>query len=100
MDQKLFLRNSIPDRVRIVLEEKNIDYIYYILNKHLRLPIDTLKEQYQITMNTVRQELYIVGDQSRLAELFFYTQNHGLTYTSIEENKLRVDVILFINKLR
>jgi hypothetical protein len=58
---KKFLDNSIPDRVRIIKDDKDIIHIYELLQKHFNLSIDELKKDYQIELDIPLSRVFIRG---------------------------------------
>lgn len=100
MDARVFLNYSIPNRVRLLLTDKNLDYIYILLNKHMKIDMDKLRDMYQLQLNHVKQELQISGNREDIAVLFYYIQLQGLNCLSIEMDRLRIDAVQFINKIR
>lgn len=100
MYTKRFLDHSIPDRYRLVMSDKNVEYIYELLSKHLMKTVTELKDIYTIELNTVRQRIFINGSEEDLFELLQYLLQFGLPFESITSNCLRVDITQFLYKIR
>jgi len=99
MTETEFLDNFIPDRIRIISHDPNPNYVYALLNKHLRKSINELQQIYQVNIHTIRREITIGGSYSDIAELFSYLCNYGLKFVSISQSKLVIDLDHFITKI-
>ena len=100
MYTKRFLDRSIPDRFRLIISDRNVDYIYELLSKHLRDSVEVLKTKYNIELNVVRQRIFISGSDSDIYELFQYLSQYAVQFESITGDCLRIDLTQFINKIR
>jgi len=100
MDPKYFLNYPVPDRVRILLEDKNVDHVYKVLIKYTQLSEDVIKEKYKIKLNCVRQILSISGSRSDIAILFYIMSGKGMTFYSITDMNLDMNIPLFLNTFR
>lgn len=96
----MFLKYPISDRVRLLLEEKNTDFVYYLLAKHTGKSVEELKDLYKIELHAVRQELTIEGEMTKVAELFFYCNGLGVNFDSVTNTSLRCSVHSFLGKVR
>lgn len=95
-----FLDNSVPDRINLIFRDKNPDYIYQLISKHLHKSIDELKNMYKIELNIVRQRFIISGSHKDIYELFSYLNTFGMGYESVTADNLRIDLNQFFNKLK
>lgn len=93
--------NSLPStRVRLFLDDKNINYLYLLIGKHLKLTDSEVKNKYTITANFVRQRIFIKGSYEDIFNLFIYLQQFGIQFESITQDELRVDVNNLLLKLK
>jgi hypothetical protein len=100
MNPKYFLNYPVPDRIRILLEDKNVDHIYMILNKYTQLSLEDLKIKYQIKLNCVRQIMSISGNRPDIAILFYIMNGKGMTFYSVTDKNLDMNISLFMNTFR
>jgi len=100
MDPKYFLNYPVPDRVRILLEDKNIDHVYKVLAKFTQLTDEELKLKYKIKLNCVRQIASISGSRPDMAILFYIMSGKGMTFYSITDTNLDFNIPLFLNIFR
>lgn len=94
------LQYSPSNRLRMLLQDQNEDYVYEIISKHLRLAIEDTKAVYDIDCSYSRQRIFIKGSYEDIFQLFQYSQQLGVKFESITEDCLRVDMNEFINKFK
>lgn len=95
-----FLQSSVSLRLTKLIEDKNPDYIYLILQKHLGETLDSLKNKYKVELNVIRQRIFISGSAEDIYELVNYCMGYGLSFESITMKEVRVDFNQFLNKLK
>lgn len=100
MDPKYFLNYPVPDRIRILLEDKNVDHVYKVLAKFTQLTDEVLKSKYQVKMNCTRQIISISGSRSDIAILFYIMSGKGMDFYSITDTNLDFNIPLFLNTFR
>jgi len=100
MDPKYYLNYPVPERIAYLLEDKNIDYIYKVLEKYTQLSVENLKQKYSIKCNFIRQLIYIKGDRKDIAILFYLLSGQGLKFESVTDTSLDTRVGLFLNALK
>jgi len=91
------LDNLIPDRLRIIEESNNPDYILIILSKHYSKTLEELKKMFTINLEVVRKRFDISGGYEDIYELFNYLSSRGVTFESISERTLRIKINVFVN---
>lgn len=95
-----FIDRSIPDRIRVLMGDKDVDHIYEILEKHWFSSIDTLRSKFKITFNKPKRFILIEGsDMTDIFELFQYLTRFGIRFEAVGQNHLRLDVYEFLTKL-
>lgn len=99
MNQRRFLDNLIPDRIRIVQEDKDPIHVYQVLAKNLGDTVENLQGKYEVRMDVVKSQVTIDCNLEDTHSLFSYFDSRGLELESIQSNSLRVDLIKFFNKI-
>lgn len=94
-----FLDNFIPDRVRIIKEDKDSIHIYELLSKNFGESIESLKTKYSVTLDIVKSRVFIEGSSEAIYELFNFMNSRGLELESVDMNKLRIDLDQFVKKI-
>lgn len=94
-----FLDNFIPDRVRIIKEDKDSIHIYELLSKNFGESIESLKTKYSVTLDIVKSRVFIDGSSEAIYELFNFMNSRGLELESVDMNKLRIDLDQFVKKI-
>lgn len=94
-----FLDNFIPDRVKIIKEDKDSIHIYELLSKNFGESIESLKTKYSVTLDIVKSRVFIEGSSEAIYELFNFMNSRGLELESVDMNKLRIDLDQFVKKI-
>jgi len=95
-----FLQSSVSLRLTKLIEDKNPDYIYLILQKHFGNPIESLKDRYKVELNVIRQRIFISGSSEDIYELVNYCMGYDMSFESITMKEVRIDFNQFLNKLK
>jgi hypothetical protein len=95
-----FTDYSVADKMRIMLEDHNVENIYEQLAKFNRVSVDDLKKLYTIEFNPIRKRIYIKGLESHLCPLLLRLSETGLKFESVTSNTLRIDLGMFLTKVR
>lgn len=96
---KDFMHSTVPNRIYIIINDKDVNHIYDLLSNHLKLSVEELKKKYNITLHVVRRRIEITGGQVEIYELFQYLYSRNVKFESINAKVLRIDLYEFINKI-
>lgn len=91
MNPDLFLNYPIVERQRLLKEYGNSDFIYKLLEKHLKTSVSRLKTMYQLEYSIVTGKLTISGSETDIFKLFSYFQSFGLQISTISSRSLTID---------
>lgn len=94
-----YLDLFIPDRIRVIKEDKNNVHIYELLAKHYSTTVDDLKTRYDISIQVIRCEITIRGNLKNIAELFEYLSGFDIKFISITQTCLVIQIDDFIRKI-
>lgn len=95
-----FLNYSTSDKIRIILESKDISKLYLLLSEFLRVPMDKLEEKISIKLRITTQNITLEGKEQYLAPIFLRLTETGMQFESVTENSVRISIHQFISKLR
>jgi len=94
-----YLDNFIPDRIRIIKEDRNPDHILEILNKHFESGLDYLKSIYKVELDFRMSEVTIIGGLTEIYELISLLQIKGVAIISFTQFSVRFIIEDFIKKI-
>lgn len=100
MDPKYFLNHTVADRMRLLIEDKNVDYIYVLLSKHLGIPVDDLKSRFEISLNHVRQFIDVTSNMQDMYLLSTYLRSHAVELDYLTMDQLRVNFSQLLTKIK
>lgn len=100
MNPELILNYTIPERIRRILDEHNVDYIYVFLTRIFSKSLKELKSIYDIKMNVVLQSFEVRGNIHDIAKLFYQLTTRGVQFESVSELYLRISIPQFISRIR
>lgn len=96
----MFLRYPLADRVRLVLEDKNVDYLYILIAKNLGISIEEAKLRYVITFRTVVQDMQVTGNMEDIYHLHKMILENGCPVQSVNTNSMILDLRQFIFNIK
>lgn len=99
MKQLDFMNSTIPDRIYIILNDKDVEHIYDLLKKSTGTSKEKLKSKFKIEVNTIRRRIEVDGSEDDIFTLFNHLYSKSLKFESITPKHLRIDLYEFINKI-
>lgn len=96
---KNILNEYIPDRVRIIKDEKDVTYIYQLLGKHFMKSVSELKELYDIELKVIRSEIWVKGKDSDIYLLLTYLRQKQVNILGYDMDNFRVEIDDFVRKI-
>lgn len=95
-----FLDYNTPDRLRLLQQNADPEYIYLLIQRHMGIPMEEVKAKYEVTLHKVRQRIFIKGNYVDIFNLFQALESTGLKYESVTSDLLRIDFNHFIHFVR
>lgn len=95
-----FLDYNTPDRLRLLQQNADPEYVYLLIQKYLRKPIEECRSKYKVSLHKVRQRVFVEASYEDLYNLFIAWEKTGLKYESITSDCLRIDFNHFIHFVR
>ena len=85
-----FLDNTVADRIKIILIDKDPIYVYQILQKHfVGQSIEELKKDYKITLDIFRSKIFFEASEEKISKLlnYFITRGFEIKWDFIKGTK-------------
>lgn len=100
MVQNNILNYSSPNRIRLIKEDPNPEYVIQIISNALRISIPVLKQYLTIEIHSLKNTITLKStNTTELASLFYRLINRGIKFESVTPMELRVDLAQFVKEL-
>lgn len=95
-----FTEYLMEDRIRILSQERNIEVIYDLFEKHLNQPASELRSKYKLEADFYMNRVTIRGEMSDIYDLHNYLNRLQVPMESVTPTSIRIDIYILINRVR